>query len=98
MRWCVKCGSFISSDRECQCKSWKIWCEDDDEEYEDAVVVHAHHITDAVKKWAAAKDAEGDFPIAGCASVDVWVDSDGDVTRVRVSGEAIVRYSAEVVS
>lgn len=96
--YCQHCIEFVYPGVPHTCNpAFLVWCEADGETEDDAVRVHASGAQRAVEKWAEQDDCESaDYRIVRGADLVATVKaSGGEVTRWRVSGEAIPTYNAK---
>ena len=74
--------------------AYMVWNESESDE-ENARKIHAVDAEDAAERWADEYDSAGDYTIVGGSEENVSVRSpDGKLTKFRVSGETVAKYSA----
>ena len=96
---CSKCHRWTFG-RRCACRRFECAIpfrdkvdEDDWQEF------HATGAEEAAEQYADSSDAGGDYTIARNGEGEIWVrDSDGTVTKWKISAEQVVNYSAREIT
>lgn len=97
---CPQCNQHHRLTAPCDRKQWEIWCIDDDETREDAVIYTAVDAETAAELWAEDYDT-GDYPIVGQNATPTIHVSENDTDKIyiiMVSGEATAAYYPRLIT
>jgi hypothetical protein len=101
MSRCEKCNEWVLSLKYHRCSpQWEVWCEDSQEDREDAKIFHAVSAKSAVEKWAEYDDsAYAGYSIIRGVDAIVYVAKHGGniIKKYIVSGKSVPEYSAKEI-